>query len=140
MDEMRPVFTLRRQHWQQMHSDVAGKAPLEACGLVAGLTGRSMAVYPVFNELESPVRFRMDPEGQIRAMIAIEEQGWELAAIYHSHPEGPDHPSPTDISEAMYPETVQLIWFRREGRWQCLGYLIEGEQVRRVDVEFETGE
>jgi proteasome lid subunit RPN8/RPN11 len=32
-----------------------------------------------------------------------------LAAIYHSHPNGPPVPSGTDIIEAFYPEAVSII-------------------------------
>jgi proteasome lid subunit RPN8/RPN11 len=51
----------------------------------------------------------MDPVQQIKAMLAMEAEGLELIAIYHSHPDGPARPSPTDVALAYYPDTVQLI-------------------------------
>jgi len=45
----------------------------------------------------------------LSAFLAMEAQGEELVAIYHSHPQGPPHPSPTDIAQAYYPDTVQVI-------------------------------
>ena len=69
----RRVLRLRREHWEQMAADVLQRAPEEACGLVAGLEGRSLAVYPVENQLHSPVRFRMDPMQQWRAFQQIEQ-------------------------------------------------------------------
>jgi proteasome lid subunit RPN8/RPN11 len=83
--------------------------PLEACGLLGGQNGRALTLYPVDNVLQSPVAFEMDPLQQVRAMVDIEAQGMELAAIYHSHPHGPARPSPTDIAHAYYPEAVHLI-------------------------------
>jgi proteasome lid subunit RPN8/RPN11 len=47
----------------------------------------------------------------------MEAQGLEMVGIYHSHPHGPDSPSPTDIAEAYYPDAVYLIWFRQDGEW-----------------------
>jgi proteasome lid subunit RPN8/RPN11 len=51
----------------------------------------------------------MDPKQQLAAMIDMEEQGWDLIAIYHSHPNGPQVPSATDIDKAYYPEAAHLI-------------------------------
>ena len=42
-------------------------------------------------------------------MIDFEDAGLKLAAIYHSHPRGPETPSPTDIACAIYPDSVYLI-------------------------------
>lgn len=42
-------------------------------------------------------------------MLAIENDGLELLAIYHSHPAGPARPSPSDVAQAYYPEQAQLI-------------------------------
>ena len=44
-----------------------------------------------------------------RNMLAMEAEGLELIAIYHSHPDGPARPSATDVANAYYPDTVQLI-------------------------------
>jgi proteasome lid subunit RPN8/RPN11 len=48
----------------------------------------------------------------------------ELIGIYHSHPHGPDEPSPTDVNEAYYPEAIHLIWSQRTGKWQCRAFMI----------------
>ena len=51
----------------------------------------------------------MDPEGQIDAMRKIRELDEELFAIYHSHPTAPAEPSPTDLEQIGYPDTLQII-------------------------------
>jgi hypothetical protein len=53
----------------QMRLHVTAAAPLEACGLVAGQPGRGVAVFPITNELHSPVRYRMDPHEQLAAFL-----------------------------------------------------------------------
>ncbi len=45
----------------------------------------------------------------LAAFLAMESQNEELVAIYHSHPQGAAYPSPTDIAQAYYPDTVQII-------------------------------
>ncbi len=123
------------EHWEQMAEDVTHRAPEEACGLVAGYNGRSLAVYPVENILHSKTRFRMHPEQQVQVYFEILRKGWDLAAIYHSHPAGPPGPSPTDIAEAAYPEAVTLIWSsQQQGTWACHGFRIQERQVAEVRV------
>jgi proteasome lid subunit RPN8/RPN11 len=51
----------------------------------------------------------MDPSEQLAAMVDLEEHGWKLLAIYHSHPHGPQVPSSADVAQAYYPEAAYLI-------------------------------
>ena len=128
-----PLYLLE-EHWDIILAGILGRISEEACGIVAGIDGISCAVFPVTNLLHSPVRFRMDPEEQLQVFNEIEEQDWQMLAIYHSHPHGPDHPSPVDIAEAYYPESVNLIWSKKSGDWICRGYSIQKDQVTRVPV------
>ena len=120
-----------------MRDHVRSLAPEEACGLVAGVDGKSTQVLPVENKLHSPVRFRMEPNQQIKAYLSILDQGLELVAIYHSHPAGPDHPSLTDIEEAAYPEAASLIWFRSGLIWSCRGYTIHDKHVDEIEIKLQ---
>ena len=52
--------------------------------------------------------YEVDPDTLAR-MIDFEDAGLELVAIYHSHPRGPETPSPIDIARATYPDSVYLI-------------------------------
>lgn len=87
--------------------------PEEACGLIGGFVadgrGHAVRLFPIENILHSPVAYEMDPLQQIQTMIAIENAGMELTAIYHSHPSGPSYPSRTDIAQAYYPDTASVI-------------------------------
>jgi proteasome lid subunit RPN8/RPN11 len=116
------ILTHKAMSAMQRH--VTRRAPLEACGLLAGKDGRVELVIGVHNAARSPTRYLMSPTGQYRAFLKIEGLGLELLGIYHSHPKGPDHPSPTDIQEAMYP-VVQVIWSAVDGKWQAAGFWIE---------------
>jgi len=125
--------------WQAMRRQVNRLAPLEACGLLAGINRRVEMSIGVRNADQSPVRFHMEPLEQWRAFQRIESAGMELLGIYHSHPDGPDRPSPTDIAEAMYP-VVQIIWYRQEGKWRARGFRIEAVKVREVALELVGNE
>ena len=94
----------------QIGSHALACLPMESCGLIAGIEERATAFLPVANELESPTAFRMNPQEQLNAFLWMESQNLDLLAVFHSHPNGPQSPSSTDISEFFYPEAASLIW------------------------------
>jgi len=122
-----------------MRKEVERCRPDEGCGLVAGAGGQSVKEYPVENILHSPVRFRMDPAQQVKAMLEIESAGWELIAIYHSHPAGPAVPSLTDLREHADPQAAALIWTLKEGDWSSRAYILSPEGYRELRIAIPTG-
>ena len=117
-----------------MLADINQRRLEEACGLVAGVDQTSYAVYPVTNILHSPIRYRMDPEQQLSYFNQIDDNQWQLLAIYHSHLQGSRSPSQIDVAEAAYPGVIYLIWSHTNGEWNCHGYLIEEGRVDQVPV------
>lgn len=103
------MLRIDRPFYNQMLAHVQAEYPLEACGILAGQAGQVTHLYTVDNLLRSPTAYEMEPRQQLAAMLEIEERGWEMLAVYHSHPHGPERPSPTDIAQAYYPETRQVI-------------------------------
>lgn len=122
---------LRQSQISEMIQHVEEQTPLEACGMLAGKKDRVEKVILVRNQAHSPVRFVMDPYQQLEAFEWIESHGLDLLGIFHSHPAGPEIPSPTDIAEAAY-EVVSLIWSRRNGTWQARGFWIDAGQARDI--------
>ena len=120
--------------WEQMRIEIEQHAPQEACGLLAGSENQVIMVLPVTNALHSPVRYRMAAREQLDAFERIDHAGLELVGIYHSHPNGPDGPSATDIAEAFYPEAVYLIWSGQDGVWSCRAFRIHSGQVQEVNL------
>lgn len=118
-----------------MRQHAAREAPLEACGLVAGLNHHSLAVFPATNQLQSPTRYQFAPQEQIELFLLLEKEGWDLLAIYHSHPDGPETPSETDIKEAAYPDSIYLIWSKIGNDWTCRGFMIAGKSVTEIPIE-----
>ncbi|SNB75832.1 M67 family metallopeptidase [Thermoflexus hugenholtzii] len=131
--EAEPLF-LSPTHAARILTHVQAEWPLEACGLLGGVGRRVLQVYPVRNELASPVRYRVHPEDLIRVVQELESRGWELVGIYHSHPHGPPVPSPTDVAEAYYPESVYLIAAPVQGEWRLRAFRIVNGQVREVPI------
>jgi len=83
--------------------------PFEVCGLLAGHRGRVVKHYPIPNAARSMTYYSMDPRSMLHAMNEIDDQDWDLLAIYHSHTHTEAFPSPTDVELAFYPDAVYLI-------------------------------
>jgi proteasome lid subunit RPN8/RPN11 len=138
-------LTLSEQHLAALWAQAEAELPNEACGLLAGLGGRVYRVYPVENIRHSPTEYEMDPGQQIAAFLDLEAAGWEVSGIYHSHPAGPDRPSPTDIAQAYYPDSIYVIVSPTAApggpggpAWQVRGFIIEERQaVREVPLVIE---
>lgn len=120
----------------QMIEYVDRHMPLEACGLLAGKDSRVEKVIEVKNQIQSPVRYVMDPIEQLNAFEWIDSNGLELLGIFHSHPSGPETVSPTDIAEAAY-AVVYVILARVEGMWRARGFRIELGAYREVTLQIE---
>ena len=97
----------------QMIEDIVAQAraeaPNECCGMIATQDGRAVQLYRATNAAASPLRYEIDGMEQYRIQMEIEDRGWELGAIYHSHTRSQPYPSQTDINLATYPDSLYVI-------------------------------
>lgn len=82
---------------------------LECCGLLVGRDGVITTVLPATNVLASATAFEIAPEELFRLFKQMRGEGLEHLGIYHSHPRGPNIPSPTDVKRAYYPAAAYFI-------------------------------
>jgi proteasome lid subunit RPN8/RPN11 len=115
--------------------------PDEVCGLVAGWGDVATAVYPGRNTSPTPAdTYELDHDTLAR-VFDFEDAGLELVAIYHSHPRGPETPSPTDIAHAYYSESVYLIVsLATLGRPVVRGFKITDRGAREAAIIVEDDE
>jgi len=112
-----------------------GELPNEACGLLAGPDGEVSSFFPMRNADRSPVTYRLDPKEQIQVFNQIEEKGWDLVGIFHSHTHTEAYPSPTDRAQAYYPDAVYLLLsLAAPDAPQLRGFSIREDVVREVEV------
>jgi [CysO sulfur-carrier protein]-S-L-cysteine hydrolase len=83
--------------------------PFEVCGLLAGRDGRVVKHYRIPNAARSMTYYSMDPKSMLHAMNEMDDEDWDLLAIYHSHTHTEAFPSATDVELAFYPDAVYLI-------------------------------
>ena len=109
--------------------------PAEVCGIIAGVGGEGQALHRGRNQSPTPhVAFELDAETVAR-QIEFEDQGLTLAAIYHSHPDGPEIPSTTDVRQAYYPDSIYLICSLADfARPVVRGFRIQNGSVSEVKL------
>lgn len=88
--------------------------PNEACGIVVGDRpasdgGRALRWVPLRNPLASPHRYAIDPDDLLRLTIETDDADEVFWAIVHSHVASPARPSPTDLRESHYSESLYLL-------------------------------
>lgn len=84
-------------------------APAECCGMLVGTAGSIVAAVRASNLSEDPARYLIDPRDHIRARREARACLQDVIGFYHSHPDSHARPSPTDLAEASYPDSLYLI-------------------------------
>jgi len=91
---------------QQMRTAAETGYPLEVCGLLVGcLDAQGWLVSEIrevanLNEERAADRFQLDPEAYQKIDRQLRGTGLEIIGVYHSHPDCPAKPSPTDLASA----------------------------------------
>jgi len=115
-------------------------APNECCGVVAVTPGDPVSatrVHRALNTAASPLRFEVDGLELLHTIEAIEADGSELGAIYHSHMRSAPYPSQTDINFAANWPGVEWIIVGLAGGEdpEVRSYLIDDGKVQAVSVD-----
>jgi len=107
--------------------------PNESCGVLAGKEGRPVKFFAMTNRDASPVTYRLDPKEQLRVFDEMDEQGWDLLGIFHTHTHSEAYPSETDRGQAFYPEAEYLVMSLTDRANPVLRSfaIVEGEIVER---------
>jgi proteasome lid subunit RPN8/RPN11 len=92
--------------------------PDECCGLLLGRHDTLLRAEPIANG-EEPTRRRaaylLSPGAFRRAEAQARAEGLDVVGVFHSHPDHPARPSPTDL-EAAWPGWVYVIVPVEQGR------------------------
>jgi len=85
------------------------ESPLECCGLLYGRGNSIDRLLPCSNSERSEVAFSIPVAELFEGFRQIRLSDRVLLGIYHSHPQGPGHPSPRDLEEYEYHEAACWI-------------------------------
>jgi proteasome lid subunit RPN8/RPN11 len=124
---------------EQVVAHAREEAPNECCGVLAvelGSPVRATRVYRAVNTAASPLRFEIDGREVLGLIERIEEEGFELGAIYHSHTRTAPYPSQTDINFAAHWPGVEWLIVGLADRQapEVRSYLIDDGHVEEVAI------
>ncbi|MEX0786187.1 MAG: M67 family metallopeptidase [Dehalococcoidia bacterium] len=103
------MLKLERALVDDMIAHAREDAPNECCGIVAGEGGRATKLYRALNAEASPYRYNVEPKDLLRIYRDLDDHGWDVLVIYHSHTHTEAYPSQTDIRLAAWPEAYYVI-------------------------------
>jgi proteasome lid subunit RPN8/RPN11 len=83
--------------------------PNECCGLIASEAGAPVKVFAMKNADASPSTYRLEGTEQLHVFDELDERGWDLWAIYHSHTHSEAYPRETDVRLAFYPDARYIL-------------------------------
>jgi proteasome lid subunit RPN8/RPN11 len=116
---------------------------IECCGVVAvladgdGAAKTAARVYRAENVHASALKFEIGPMELYRLNEEIEEEGWEIGAIYHSHVRSAPYPSQTDIGFAAGWPGLEwiVVGLAGDGEPEVRSYVIDGAEVSEIALE-----
>ena len=133
------VFHLPEEMQAAIVDHAMRDAPRECCGIIAGRDGVPMRLYETRNVAAGNRFYEIDPAQLIELEFReFPAQELELVAIYHSHPESPAYPSPTDVELAFWPDAVFLICSLADSESpEIRGFLIRDGRVNEVELDVD---
>ncbi|MBV9818270.1 MAG: M67 family metallopeptidase [Solirubrobacterales bacterium] len=128
---------IAQELYDEMVAHAQAEAPNECCGMIASRDGVAVKVHRAVNAAGSPLRYEIDGAEQYRIQMAIEDDGSDLGAIYHSHTRSDPYPSQTDINLAFYPDALYVIVGVTGAEPEVRAYTIRDGRV--ADSELHVG-
>jgi proteasome lid subunit RPN8/RPN11 len=138
------MFQIDRPTYDTLVAHARAEYPNEACALLAGPPDDGARVEKTFtlaNAEASPTFYVVEPRAQLRAMNEMDERGWDLVGIFHSHTFTEAYPSRTDVELAAYPDATYLILSLADQDAPVLrGFRIRDGEVHEVPLRVGDGE
>jgi len=135
-------LTISSQHLKKMRGSGEAGYPHEICGLLVGHIDAAgwdvQDVRPVanINEARAADRFQLDPAGYQAIDRELRGTGVEIIGVYHSHPDCPAKPSPTDLDSAWegfaYP--IISICDAKYADLRCWSVNAEHTAFQQIDI------
>ncbi len=124
----KPIHIAMIEHAQR-------EAPQECCGILGGRDGTVQKAFELRNAEQSPIRYLMSPQEQIKVFEEMDRDSLEMLAIYHSHTHTEAFPSETDVKLAFYPEVASVIISLKEETPVVKAFRIRGEAIHEEEIE-----
>ena len=111
-----PAIKFSAESWQSLKDLSEQSYPNEGCGLLLGPLGSERIVNQnvtlrnmLLDEGRGRFNFTFSPKEFMEAQLAAEKQNLDVVGIFHTHPDHPPRPSPTDESQPMLAGWINVI-------------------------------
>jgi proteasome lid subunit RPN8/RPN11 len=122
---MPPSITFTPESWKLLQQMSEQAYPFEGCGLLLGPLMKEKQVQKIVtlrNVLRDEGRGRFDfsfsPKEFMEAQREAEKQNLDVVGIFHTHPDHPPRPSPTDASQPMLAGWINIITAVHGGKFK----------------------
>ena len=129
------MVRIPRSIFQEMIEHARKESPLECCGILSGKEKTVLKAFALKNAEESPIRYSIPPQEQLRVFEEMEKESMEMIAIYHSHPQSIPFPSETDVKMAFYPEVSTIIISLKEENPDVKAFQISKEAIALDEIQ-----
>ncbi len=136
-------LVLPRALYEEMLAQARAELPNECCGLLAGriesaepgTLPRALVLrrFSLVNEAASPVEYLSEPKSMFVAVRAMDKEGLDPVAVYHSHPTSDPVPSRKDREQNYSPEIMNLIISLKGPEALMRGWWLTAEDHREAE-------
>jgi proteasome lid subunit RPN8/RPN11 len=139
----RPLVRLAREAAEEIRREAARAYPAEGCGALLGPADAAVSeTLPLPNtEASSPrTRFTVSPVDYLAVEDRADARGLKLLGFWHSHPDHPARPSPTDRAYAWPGLLTLVIGVERgdPGEMTAWDVPAQEESFRQLDLEIAS--
>lgn len=121
--------------YEAMIEHARREAPLECCGILAGKNGLVEKIFETRNQEQSPIRYSISPQDQIKVFENLEKESLEMIGVYHSHTHTEAYPSETDLKMAFYPEIASIIISLKDKIPVVKAFRVNKEKIDSEEIE-----
>ena len=126
---------------QNVYDDIIAHArsltPIESCGYLAGKGQQIDHLYKMTNIDNEPDHFSFEPKEQFAVVKDARKNGWDLLAVYHSHPESPARPSKEDLNLLKDPNMIYVIVSLMADTPDIKAFRLHDNNISSVTIEIQ---
>jgi proteasome lid subunit RPN8/RPN11 len=139
----RPLVRLAAEAAETIRGEAARAYPAEGCGALLGPAESAVSeTQPLPNtEAASPrTRFTVSPRDYLAVEERADARGLKLLGFWHSHPDHPARPSPTDRAYAWPGLLTVVIGVERGDPGEMTAWDVPGQEepFRQLDLEIAS--
>jgi proteasome lid subunit RPN8/RPN11 len=143
------MLKMKMADYADMRRHAEDAYPLECCGILVGRVDADdrtvQFIVRCNNAADSPqTTYDIDPRELIPAQRDARDRGLEVVGFYHSHPDHPSQPSPTDLEHAHWIGCSYVITtVTKHGTGNTKSFLLTGrleedKQFVAEEIELQT--